>query len=123
MREVIVDTNVVLRFLLADVKDQFETSKEIIQMAKKGKLRLTIPEIVIFEVLFIFTKYYEFEKKSVVDKVKTIVMTDYIAVDSRRIFVKAIDIYVKNNLSFVDCFLKAKSIVEGKELLSVLEKR
>lgn len=118
MKDILVDTNVILRLILSDVDSQFEEVKKVFLLAKKGKLKLTVPETVVFEVFFTLSKYYKLEKKDVIDKTRTIVMTEYISVESRKIFDKTMDIYAKRNLSFVDCFLLAKSKIEGKELFS-----
>ena len=77
MREQIVDTNILLRFLLNDVPKQTEEAKLKIEQAKAGKLKLVVPQIVIFEIIFALTKIYGFEKNKVKDVIRVLINSDY----------------------------------------------
>lgn len=44
----VVDTNVFLRFLLKDVKSQYQQAERFFRQAKSGKIKLIVPQIVIF---------------------------------------------------------------------------
>jgi predicted nucleic-acid-binding protein len=44
-----------------------------------------------------------------VDKLKVLLSTQYITIESRQIFSLALNLYSVNNISFVDCFILAQS--------------
>lgn len=115
MKTFIVDTNVLLRFLLKDVPHQVKEARETLKLAKEGEIELIVPQIVIFEIVFNLTKLYKFDKTKVIEGIKVILNTQYLKIDDRRIFKTALQFFQKSNLSFVDCFLMAYSAeVKGK---------
>ena len=118
MKQIVVDTNAFLRFLLNDIPEQKRTFEKLLQEAADSRVRLVVAQIVIFEIDFILEKYYQFEKDVVIDKLKTLVSVHYLDIESREIFVGALMLYEVEDISFVDCFLAVKAKSEGKELFT-----
>ena len=105
MMQLAIDTNVFLRFLLKDVSSQHEQAKELFDKAKKGKIKLIVPQIVVFEIVFALTKYYFVSKEETISKMKTLLTTEYFQVQDKEILIPALDLFTTSNLSFPDCFL------------------
>lgn len=118
MRSVIVDTNSFLRLILNDNAGQVKAFEQLIKQAKQKKLVLKVAQIVIFEIDYILDKYYQFGKDTRIEKIKIVIETPYLDLESRNIFSKAILLYSKHNVSFVDSFLKAKALLENAELFT-----
>ena len=118
MTKVIIDTNVVLRFLLADIPDQFETAKNLFLKAKDGKLVVIVSESTIFESFYVLEKYYGYEKIKVVKMLRKLVKARFLTVDSRNTLLETMDKYEISRLSIADCYLLVRSKKEGLELLS-----
>lgn len=118
----IIDTNIILRFLLQDVVSQFKQAKKIFTDAKNGKVNLIIPQIVIFEINFALKKFYNLGKEDIIEKIGQIVSTEYIDVESRKLFLMAIGLYKRKNISFADCFLIAKAEAEEADLFTFDQK-
>ena len=55
----IIDTNVVLRFLLADHEQHFERAAKLMSEVQAGKRKAYLPESVLAECIFILTKFYK----------------------------------------------------------------
>lgn len=109
MVEIIIDTNAILRFILKDVSTQHIEIYELIKKAKNKKLRIIIPEIVVFETYFTLKSYYEYEKEALLKVLESLLSSDYLKVENKKIFMEAIKIYKTSNLEFVDCFLVSNS--------------
>ena len=129
MKKIILDTNGILRLFLDDIPKQADQVELLLKRAKKGEIKLIIPQIVVFEVNFALKKYYHFEKNSIIDKLKSLLSTDYLQVESREVFLATLTLYSTFNASFVDCFLlsKAKQLKSeifsfDKELVKLQEK-
>lgn len=118
MKKVVVDTNVLLRFLLNDIPSQVEEARKRFKQAKLGKIELHIPQIVLFEIVFNLTNTYKFDKNKVIGAIGVILNTPYLKVQNREIFILAIKCFQENNVSFVDCFIKAMSKEIKGELFS-----
>ncbi len=118
MKRILLDTNSLLRLLLNDIPSQKKIVEELLQKAKSRQIYILIPEIVIFEVEFALNKYYCVPKDKVIEKLQIIVSMNFIDIESRQSFILALDLYTKQKMSFVDCFILAKSKIEGYELFT-----
>jgi len=122
MKTIIPDSNVFLRFLLNDIPEQKKLAEKLLTQAKNKEASLLVPQIVIFEIDFILEKYYLFSKKEVVERLKSLISTDYIEIESKEAFGEALKIYEKQPISFVDCFLIARARLEEVELFTFDQK-
>lgn len=105
MKTFVVDTNILLRFLLNDVPKQTEEAKKQIRFAKEGKIKLIIHPVIIFETIYALNKAYGFPREQVVDGLKKLIAFKYIEVLEREVIQEALDLFLIKGLSFVDCFL------------------
>lgn len=114
MKSQLLDTNVILRFLLNDIQEQATEVSKLFAKAKSKELDLFIPQIVIFELEFALDKYHKFPKKEIVDKLGVLFVTPYLEIQDADIFQNALALFNSKNIDFVDCFLlcqaKAKDI-------------
>jgi len=118
MKSIITDTNGFLRFFLNDIPQQKVAFENLLKQAKKSRVKVIVPQIVVFELNFILGKYYNFSKKAIVDKLKTITGSPYLSVWDRDAFSDAFNLYEKQNISLVDCFLIALSKREDADIFT-----
>jgi len=105
MKTFVVDTNILLRFLLNDIPKQTEEVKKQIKFAKMGKVKLIIHSVVIFETIYALNKVYGFSREQIVEGLKKFIAFEYIEVLEREVIQESLDLFLTKNLSFVDCFL------------------
>lgn len=122
IEEWVVDTNTLLRFLLNDVPNQVSQVVDKIEKTKKGKLKLIVPQIVIFEIHFALTSEYGFSKQGVLDALKKIVSSDFLVIQDKDIFKDALDLYTDVNISLPDCFLKVYAEYSNAKLFTFDQK-
>lgn len=108
MKSIFVDANAFLRLLLNDIPKQKKEFEKLLNQAKNEKVKLIVPQIVIFEINFILQKYYKFPKEEIIDQLQTIVETPYLKIQDSGALRDAIKLYSINNLSLADCFLICK---------------
>lgn len=118
MKSIIVDTNVLLRFLLNDIPHQAKECEQLLIKAKNNEIKLYVARATIFEIDFILRKYYGYEKVVVIDHLKPLISAPYLIVESRILFNRAIIFYKTENISFVDAFLLVKAETEKAELFT-----
>lgn len=109
MESLILDANVFLRFLFNDIRSQAKEATGVLIKAKSKRLKIYIPQIIIFEILFALDKYYKFPKLKVIEKVGTLLLTPYLDIEDRIVFKEALEVYKSKNIDFVDCFLICKA--------------
>ena len=122
MKTVIVDTNAFLRFFLNDIVEQKKAFEDALHKAKRNEIILIVPQIIIFEIDFALAKYYHFSKGEIIKRLKSIISRSYLQVQDQNTFIEAIELYVKYNIAFVDCFLISKAKVEKADLFTFDQK-
>lgn len=118
MKKLIIDTNILLRFFIKDVPHQAEEARKVFKQAEKGEVKLIIPQIVIFEIVFQLIKLYKFEKEKVIEAIKVILNTDYFDVQDNEIFQESLKKFNLANISFVDCFIASYSEKQKGEVFT-----
>ena len=106
----LIDTNVILRFLLNDVDSQSKIAKEAI-----AKGTFTIPEV-IAEVVYVLTFVYK-EPRENVSRILNLFM-DNISVSEKAIIKEALSQYANTSLDYVDCVLFARAKILGEDVLT-----
>ena len=99
-----LDTNCLLRYLLADIEDQFET---VCQHVENGAC--TSPE-------FIAECVYVLGGTDVANTM--IALLDDIACEHESTMRYALELYRNHSLDFADCILAARFVVEGTPVLT-----
>lgn len=118
MRELILDTNIFLRLILNDIPKQADEVEKLVKKAKRGDIKLLIPQIIIFEIEYALSKYYKFPKSKIIDKLEAILAAPYFFIQDGNVFRESFKNYKKSNFSLVDCFLAAKSEVEEVQIFT-----
>ena len=113
-----IDTNIFLRLVLNDVPKQADKAEALLKKAKKGLVKILVPQIIIFEMEYALSKYYKFPKGEVIDKLESLLSTPYLTVQDGDIFRKSLRGYKDKSLSLVDCFLLAKAEIEGARIFT-----
>jgi len=65
----VVDANVIIRYLMADVDELYSQAEKIFMEAIKGERKLFIPQSVIAEVIFVLSKVYKVPRKEIVSAI------------------------------------------------------
>ena len=110
MATVLIDANVILRYLINDDEDMAIESEMVI---KDGAC--TLPEV-LAEVVYVLRSVYKVERKEIADKLLEVL--EDIEIEHHNVMIRAIEIFSNTNLDFVDCVLIAYHEVEGMEIFS-----
>lgn len=104
MAELFVDTNVFLRFLTNDDPAKAKRAEALFKDSVEGKTPLRTSVLVIAELVWTLESFYELEKEDVADKVSTILNTPNLTCAEGRAIRLALDLYVQQNIDFVDAY-------------------
>lgn len=111
MAKKLVDTNIILRYLLHDVESQ---QKEVDELIENGVA--TIPEV-LPEVVYVLRKSYKVDRQKTAEALLRIL--DEIEVAHKAVMIQAAKLYGTTNLDFVDCLLVAYRDLENFEILTL----
>lgn len=122
MRTVIIDANTFLCYLLNDIPQQAEQVETLFEQAKKGKIRLVVPQIIIFEIAFALDKYYKFPKEVTISKLQSILSATFLQIQDMEIFIQGLLLYKRKSISLTDSFVLAKAENDRAEIFTFDER-
>lgn len=117
MRKYIVDTNFILRYLLADNKLQYQKAKDIFDLVREGKARVKLEQAVFVEIIFVLSSFYEVPKEKIINTMNSFLSYKGIDAD-KELLNTALDIFGNNNIHIVDSIIIAKSRLQDIEALT-----
>lgn len=106
----VVDTNLIIRFLLNDNPEQAKSIKLLFASPEK----LLLPDLIFAEVIWVFKSVYQFSKPVIIEKVQQLLSLN-IFICNYKFLNRSLAIYKENNISFVDAYLLAFSIEKNLE--------
>jgi predicted nucleic-acid-binding protein len=107
----IVDTNIVLRYLLLDHAELSEKAAEIIE-----NNQVFIPFEVVAETVYVLEKVYKIERAEICRSLEKLFEDDNIQTYDSDILYKALEIFSVKKIDFVDTLLCGYSLVRGDEV-------
>jgi len=114
----LLDTNVIIRFLVGDHEEHLEQSIVIFKDIEKAKVQVEILEGVLMEAFFVLTKFYKIPKNNVINDLKMILNFNGVINSNKTILYEALNIIENRNIDFVDALICAKSKLQGFGKLS-----
>ena len=108
INKVVIDANVVLRFLLNDDKEQSELASQVISAAN-----CIVPVEVITETVFVLSKVYFYDRETIRNEIKDFAKIRKTMLLERDVVCYACDIYANSNLDFVDCLIDGYAKIKG----------
>lgn len=127
-----VDTNYFLRFLLADVASQHTIATHLFEKAAKKQLELCTTTIVFFEINWVLSSLYDFQKDKIAAVLKKILEMPFVHFDERDLLEASLLFYQHSTLSLEDCYNVMYARMRGitkdhfktfdKKLMRVIEK-
>jgi len=104
----LVDTNIILRYLLNDIPKQSEIAR---QELKSGNVKILMQ--VIAEVIYVLDKVYKIDRKEISENLFKVFFLDGVVVENDEVIFFAVAEYRDSNLDFVDELLYAYGKIRG----------
>ena len=120
----LVDANVILRFLLRDDVEMSKQAKKVICEHK-----ICLRHEVIAEVVYVLQKVYGLPREEISEVLMCFISLENVETEHMEVLSEAFNVFAKKNLDFVDCILYAFYFVKNctvfsfdKELNSLLKR-
>ena len=107
MKKYVIDTNFIVRYFLADNKEQYKKTKKIFDDAREGKVHLLLEQSVFVEVIFVLSSFYKIPK----DKITNIMLSllSYKGIETETsVLQSALEIFNDNTIHIVDAIVIAR---------------
>jgi predicted nucleic-acid-binding protein len=108
-KPVIIDANVILRYLLQDHQELYKKAEEIFNRILLGELKAFIPTFIVAEVVYVLQKVYKVDRPTISQVLTELLKPKGVKTENKKILFEALRIYAQRNLDFADCLLCAYS--------------
>ncbi len=105
MNSVLVDTNIILRFLLRDDEKLFFVANSIFSNAEHGNIKIYIDELVVAEAIWTLTSFYKQDKKEIFDLMLKLVSRKWIVNPRKKLILNSLKLCLDSNLSYIDSWV------------------
>jgi len=116
--KVLLDTNVLIRFLTRDNEEQYLKSVEIFRDIESGKVEAMLMDLIVVEAVYVLRRIYKHSKRDISSVLKKLLLYKYLYTENKLITFEALEIYANQNIDFADAMLCAKHKIEGFEIIS-----
>ena len=116
--KVLLDTNVIIRFLTRDHEEHYLKSVEIFRDIESEKIEAMLMDFILAEVIYVLKRVYKHEKKDISSALKKLLLYKHLYTENKLVTFEALDIYADKNIDFADALLCAKKKLEGFEIVS-----
>ncbi len=106
---ILPDTNVILRYLLKDVPDQFARAEKVFEDVRIGKAKAVILESVLVECVHILLKFYKVPKRQAVESLIGLLRYKGVTNRDKSELVVALQTFALGSIGIGDCVLLAKA--------------
>ena len=110
MQNVLVDTNVVLRYLLCDNEQQAQIAKDLIEGGA-----FLLPEV-LMETSHVLRTFYEVDRQNIASQL--LIVLKWVEMERKDVMIRAVEIFAETHLDFVDCILAAYHSVNKVEVFT-----
>ena len=110
MTPALVDANILLRYLTADVPEQAVRCRALFERAVADQETLEIPLLVIAETVWTLVKFYRRPRADVVDAMRIIIKTTGVRVHNKGEVLETLELFKNENISLTDAWL----VIEAK---------
>ena len=107
MRRVLVDANVIVRFLVADHAVHFEHAACLMRQAEEGEVRLVLLDAVVAELAYVLTSVFSKNRASTADALRAIVSHPGVETPGAAVLLDALSRFASTRVDFIDCYLAA----------------
>jgi len=117
------DTNVLLRYLLADNEKQYQKILPFFESLKTGTEKAIILSEVLLETFYVLTKVYDVPQKEAAEALKGLLLYKGVVNKDKVLLLKALNFFLKNTgISLLDCLLCMKAEKQKGKLLTFDQK-
>jgi predicted nucleic-acid-binding protein len=104
----LLDTNVILRYLIGDNPPLAARALALMERAEQGKESVIISEEVLTETVWTLESFYKVPRTEIAERLTALLSVDGVQAFSAEILARALQLYSTTRADFVDCMLAAR---------------
>jgi predicted nucleic acid-binding protein len=112
-----LDTNVIVRFLIGDKNEKFKGVFNFFKSIEQNKIAVELKLIVLFQTIFVLKSYYKVPKDRTIDAIVRLLKFSGLKIKEKRIVERMLEIWCSNNIEIVDAYLIASLEKDSQNIL------
>jgi predicted nucleic-acid-binding protein len=118
VKKYLLDSNVLLRFLLDDHAELSRAAAGLFRQAADGKCLLILTDLGIAEAVWVLTSYYKLERQTVAESLAKMMVKAGIQCPTQESILDALARFKASKSDFLDCYLAAQASALGVAVAS-----
>lgn len=102
---VVVDTNLLVRYLTLDDPEKAKAVELLFDRASKGEIYILLPAVVIAELVWVLESFYKMKAAEISELIEAILNTPGFEVQEREILLSTIKTYNERGIDLVDAWI------------------
>lgn len=114
-----IDTDVIIRLLTGDDQQKCKDVTALFERVAGGKLVLSAPDTAIADAVFVLASrnLYDLPKTKIRDLLVVLLRLSNFKVENKQVLIKALDLYVAENIDFGDAMLAVLTLQSQSKLI------
>lgn len=105
----LIDTNVLLRYLVGDVAPQAEKARALMERLEAGTERAEVLESVVTEAAWTLESFYRVPRPEIAEKLATVLSFRGVHISRKNLLIRALAKFGSTSADFVDCLLATRA--------------
>jgi len=118
MKSLLLDTNVLVRFLVQDDAKQAAAASKLMSDAQSGIYELILDRMVVAELIYVLIGHYKRPRVDVANTALALVRSPFVRTEHEQELVDALLRFRDHGVDFVDAWLVAKGATSAHEIAS-----
>jgi predicted nucleic-acid-binding protein len=114
----LVDTNLIVRYLVQDNEKQAKTAGKLFDACDRGDVVIVALPAVLAECVFVLESFYEHPRGDIASALGKLISSPGVEISVPAIHLDALDRYRKTRVHFVDCVIAATAAAENMPVAS-----
>jgi len=122
-KKVVIDTNLLVRYLINDDQKKAEAVDNLLDRAAKGEVRIIVPSVVIAELVWVLESFYQLKAGAILELAEAIINTSGLDVTDKSTIISALRLYKSKNIDFIDAWIIEFAKERGVKTIYTFDKR
>jgi predicted nucleic acid-binding protein len=118
MKQLILDANVLVRFLVQDEPRQAAAATKLMKEAQSGTYELVVDPMIVAETVYVLSGHYRRGRVDVANSLLAIVRSACVRADHEELLVDALSRFRDHGVDFADAWLAARAARDGQQVAS-----
>lgn len=118
-----IDTNILIRFLVGDDKQQAKTVYNIFKKAELDNSELFVPLLVMLELIWVLESVYEIPRAEILDSISDLLLMPILKFEHQSVLQQFINTGQNNKYDLSDLLIAQSAKMQGCETVITFDKR